>query len=163
MRCSREAAWCSAQRIKISMIAGGNHTLIDTQVRIRRSAKVIAHCTAPLISQKSEIFDSFPPGGSLSGAPAPRQPPKINDHLSQRSSNPSGRFGRRGAILYQNAVAVVDLVLDDLGCPALEILDPGLEILRLPTDLDLLPAPAFPGPAQQRETAFLRFVGAFDL
>ena len=58
---------------------------------------------------------------------------------------------------------MVHLVLDDLGCPALVIFDPGLEIRGLPADLDLLIALTLPGTAQQRQAALLRFVGALSL
>jgi hypothetical protein len=39
-------------------------------------------------------------------------------------------------LLYQYAVAMVDLVLDDLGCPAGEGFDPGLELFVLPLHFD---------------------------
>ena len=53
---------------------------------------------------------------------------------------------------------MVDFVLDDLGGPAFKGFDPGLEFFRLPTDFDLMEAPALPGSAQQGEAAFLGFV-----
>ena len=74
-----------------------------------------------------------------------------------------GRLAPAGAIFLrsdQHAVAVVDLVLDDLGRPALKILYPGLEMLRLPPDLDLLVPGAFAGTAQQGQAALFRLVGA---
>jgi len=58
----------------------------------------------------------------------------------------------------QDAVAVVDLMLDDLGGPAGEGLDPGLEGLILPADLDLLKPLCFPGAAQQGQTALLSLI-----
>lgn len=57
---------------------------------------------------------------------------------------------------------MVHLVLDDLGCPALVSLDPGLEIRGLPADLDLLIALTLPGATQQRQAALLCFVGTLS-
>ena len=75
------------------MIAACTNTLIDTQARIRIDAEVIAYCTAPLISQKSEIFASFPPRGSLSGAPAPVPLTRLNDHLPHKAAKPGTLVG----------------------------------------------------------------------
>ena len=58
-----------------------------------------------------------------------------------------------------DAVAVVDLVLDDLGGPAGEGSETGLEFFVLPLDLDGLIALRFPA-AGEGETALLRLVGA---
>ena len=66
-----------------------------------------------------------------------------------------------GGLFYcsdQDAVAVVHLMLDDLGGPAGVGLQPGLEVQILIADLDLLEAFGFPGAAQQGQTALLGFV-----
>ena len=49
-------------------------------------------------------------------------------------------------------------MLDDLGGPAGEGFDPGLELLVLPADLDLPEPLGFPGAAQQGQAAFFCFV-----
>lgn len=67
-------------------------------------------------------------------------------------------FRQDRSVSDQNAVAVVDLMLDDLGRPAGEGPDPGLEGLVLPAYLDLLKPPGLPGTAQQRKTALFRFI-----
>ena len=59
---------------------------------------------------------------------------------------------------------MVNFVLDDLGRPAGEGLDAGLELLILPLNLDRLIAFARPWAAQQGKTAFGSIVegGCFD-
>ena len=55
---------------------------------------------------------------------------------------------------------MVDLVLNDLGAPASECFDAGLELLVLPLNLDGLVAFAGTRAAQQRKAAFLRIIRA---
>ena len=60
--------------------------------------------------------------------------------------------------LYQDTVTVIDLVLDDLSCEALEGLDPCLQLLILILDFDLLITFCMPRSSQQGQTAFLGFI-----
>ena len=50
--------------------------------------------------------------------------------------------------LNQNSIAVVDFVLDDLGCPAGEGFQPYLKIRRFVAHLDFFVSFGFPGAAQ---------------
>ena len=61
--------------------------------------------------------------------------------------------------LNQNAVAMVDLMLDNLGRPAGERLDPGLKLLILPLYLDDLISLAGTRTSQQGKTALLGIIG----
>lgn len=63
----------------------------------------------------------------------------------------------------QNSLAVVDLVLDDLRCPAGEGLEPCLELLILPLHLDSPEAFCLPG-AGVGQAALLGLIrpGLFD-
>ena len=69
------------------------------------------------------------------------------------------RFMYRPPGSNQNSLAVVDLVLDELGRPAGEGLEAGLKLLVLILNLDRLPAFGLPG-AGEGETALLCLVGA---
>lgn len=57
-------------------------------------------------------------------------------------------FSLQVFLLYENSVAVVDFVLDDLGCPAGEGFQPYLKIRRFVAHLDFLISFGFPGAAQ---------------
>ena len=67
-------------------------------------------------------------------------------------------------MLDQNAIAVVNLVLNNLGCPAGEGFQPGLKGCILVLYLDFLKPLCFPGAAQQGQTALLGFIftGSID-
>ena len=62
----------------------------------------------------------------------------------------------------QNSLAVVDLVLDDLRCPAGEGLEPCLELLILPLHLDSPEAFCLPG-AGVGQAALLGLIGSGSL
>lgn len=66
---------------------------------------------------------------------------------------------RRRRLSDDHTVAVVDFVLDDLGRPAGESLEAGLEFLVLVLHLDGQPAFGLANPSQ-REAALLRLIGA---
>ena len=64
----------------------------------------------------------------------------------KKPAHPVGRAGFLFiCVLDQNTVTVIDLMLDNLGCPAGEGLQPGLELHILIADLDGLPALRFAG------------------
>jgi hypothetical protein len=63
----------------------------------------------------------------------------------------------------EDAVAVVDFMLDDLGSPATEGFDPGLEGLVLPTDFDFLITHRFSGTSQKGQASFFGFIFSFGL
>lgn len=57
-------------------------------------------------------------------------------------------FWPASLFLYEDSVAMVDFVLDDLGCPAGEGFQPYLKIRRFVAHLDFLVSFGFPGAAQ---------------
>ena len=57
-------------------------------------------------------------------------------------------FGLQVFLLYEDSVAMVDFVLDDLGCPAGEGFHPYLKIRRFIANLDFFKPLCFPGAAQ---------------
>ena len=61
-------------------------------------------------------------------------------------------------VLYQDAIAMIHFVLNDLGCPAGEGFQSGLQGSILIADFDFTEAFGFPGSAQQGKTAFFRFI-----
>lgn len=63
------------------------------------------------------------------------------------------------AFSYDDSFTVIDLVLNNLRCPAGKGLEPGLEFLILPLHLDGLVAFRFPG-AGEGQTALLGLIGA---
>ena len=102
-----------------------------------------------------EAFDATSPPKERAWIPILYLPQFFRRKITEK--RPGNGWGVR---LYQDSVAMVDLMLNNLGRPAGEGLNAGLKFLVLPLNLNRLISLALTGAAQQRKTPFFSFISS---